>query len=194
MDQPHITHPIGRCEQPPTTGDKTTGYDEPHNPRLRHTEIPELSFMQRRNFWSHVDKRGPDECWLWTGSTTVANGRTNPYGLWVVRINGKKYQLRPHRVAFVLSGGVLAPTMTLDHVKDRCSSTLCVNPAHTEAVTRVENTLRFNDSTEDYCKRGHKRPLGHRCRPCDAEYQNWKRTGEPRSPIINPSQPERKSA
>lgn len=73
--------------------------------------------------------------------------------------------------------------MTIDHVKDRgCVSTLCVNPAHLEAVTMRENNLRGRtnacavNARKTLCKRGH--PLsgdnlylipsgaGRACREC----------------------------
>lgn len=122
---------------------------------------------ERSRFWSHVEKRGPDECWPWKGSTSkTAKGFI--YG--VVMHHG--LMLKPHRVAWVLSGHELDPELTLDHSYAKgCRNKLCCNDAHLEQVTQSENTLRqYRDPERLYQlvhKCGHAREFRRSsCRRC----------------------------
>lgn len=96
---------------------------------------------QPERFWAKVNRRGPDECWEWTGAR-VANG----YGQ--VRVD-RVLQLA-HRVSWWMVHGRW-PT-TLDHTCHNidltcrggvtCPHRRCVNPAHLEEVTQSENLRR----------------------------------------------------
>ena len=80
-------------------------------------------------FWSKVDKRGPDECWLWqTGMVFGGYGKF---------FDGKI--IRAHRYAYQLLVGPVPEGLELDHL---CRVRNCVNPAHLEAVTHQENCQR----------------------------------------------------
>lgn len=72
-------------------------------------------------------------CWLWQGELN-----RNGYGR--VWISGRR--LMTHRVVYELLVGEIPQGLLLDHVKERCSSRACCNPAHLEPVTPRENTLR----------------------------------------------------
>lgn len=78
-------------------------------------------------------------CWLWLGSID-----SNGYGR--IRPGGRETQPEyAHRVAFELYSGSIPEGLTIDHVAARgCRSRSCVNPAHLEAVTNRENSLRGN--------------------------------------------------
>jgi hypothetical protein len=122
-------------------------------------------------FWPKVDRRGPDECWLWTGAATGGYG--------AIRGNNREMVLA-HRVAYELEVGPIPAGLEIDHVAARgCTSTLCVNPAHLEPVTHQENLLRGRtapgiNARKTHCKRGHAFDAvntlvsgGHRyCRVC----------------------------
>jgi hypothetical protein len=91
-------------------------------------------------FWRRVDKRGPDDCWDWKGSTR------NGYGLFFV--NGK--QRMAHQIAFELTEGEpLKPGELVRHfVCDRHS---CCNPAHLRRGT-------YQDNSDDKWAKGRANP------------------------------------
>lgn len=76
----------------------------------------------------------PNGCWLWRA------GRTgNGYGSFRL-YRGRKFNPIPaHRAAYILFRGPLQPKETLDHL---CRTILCMNPWHTEEVSRKVNSQR----------------------------------------------------
>lgn len=111
------------------------------------------------------------ECFLWRG--VVGN---SGYGL--IRHIGK-YRL-VHRVVYELINGPIPNGMQIDHL---CGVQICVNPAHLEAVTPRENTLRSSNpaainARKTRCKRGHELiPAGaeRKCMTCRREAQRKRR-------------------
>lgn len=127
-------------------------------------------------FWSKVATAGPNECWLWTASL----GRKG-YGKF--KLNGK--MTPAHRVAYELLVDPIPEDLVLDHVRERgCISKSCVNPAHLEPVTNLENIRRGRRRSATHCDKGH--PFNdentyirkgdreglfkRRCRPCKREW------------------------
>lgn len=87
----------------------------------------------RRDFWEWVDRRGPDECWLWTG------GRAGRYGATFVYTNGQpRRRINAHRMAYILTYGDPGE-LTVDHT---CNVPLCCNPAHLRPLSRGDNAAR----------------------------------------------------
>jgi hypothetical protein len=87
---------------------------------------------------AHYTERG-DGCWLWTGATRKG------YGALHLRDGGESRVVAAHRLAYELAYGPIPEGLTIDHVIDRgCTSTLCVNPAHLEAVTAETNNARYH--------------------------------------------------
>lgn len=80
----------------------------------------ELQSIANR-FWRKVDKRGPDDCWLWKGATQAG------FGIALVSGRPQPSRMLAHRYVAKLSGLLTDP---LDKVKHSCGVRLCCNPAH----------------------------------------------------------------
>lgn len=128
-------------------GRKTRGMCHYHYKKaLESGEILKLEpDSDEARFWSKVNKQGgyPDfsdtlvrvtpeagECWVWTAAT-----QSKWYGRF--KIAGKLEMST--RVSLRLAGVAVQDGLDVDHL---CRRPICVNPAHLEAVTRRENTLR----------------------------------------------------
>jgi hypothetical protein len=145
-----------------------------------------------RRFWAQVDKRGPDECWPWTGYVAP-----HGYGLYGGQVAGRSRLV--HRIAYQFLVGPIPDGLVLDHLchtrdpqcadTNRCPHRRCVNPAHADPCTRGENVARGRggDSwgyepdpipvkpeqlTLPFCPCGSPKPIykSGMCRPC---YRKW---------------------
>lgn len=81
--------------------------------------------MLINRFWRKVDKRGPDDCWLWIG-TVDKDG----YG----KIGARS--TRTHRFVYMLCVGVIGPGLCVCH---SCDTPACCNPAHLWLGTNDDN-------------------------------------------------------
>lgn len=90
-------------------------------------------------------------CWVWQGSLIRGYGQ--------IGVGGRTTLV--HQVAYWVCVGAIPPGLELDHVKTRgCVSRACVNPAHLEAVSKVENMRRGDcpssvNARKTHCIRGH---------------------------------------
>lgn len=96
--------------------------------------------MEER-FWSKVDVRGPDDCWLWMAAQhTKQRGQHvyGPYGYFYAgkRPDGRKRTMEAHRWVYQSVYGALPRDIAVDH---KCCNTLCVNPAHLREATNKQN-------------------------------------------------------
>lgn len=94
-----------------------------------------LTLVQR--FWSQAGKRGPDDCWLWTGACD-----TNGYG----RIGAGGRSRAAHRVAYELAAGIKIPdgiqachSCDVRYAIGDKTYKRCVNSAHVWLGTNQEN-------------------------------------------------------
>ena len=122
----------------------------------------------------------PSGCWKWTGKTS--NGG---YGLFFIA-KPRKHNVQAHRWSYEYFRGAIPAGLDLDHL---CRNRWCVNPEHTEPVTRRENLLRgetipARHAAKTHCPAGHPyndantyRYRGLRyCRICrDHHRENWRR-------------------
>ena len=176
----------GRCE---TCG----GLPKGNHGRLAldhdHSVIGAKHGSVEERLWRHVERRGEDECWPWTGST-------NPWGYGQMTVpagwmgNGYKRPWPVHRVVWAVTRGRV-PEGQVDHTCHNdsdcpggiCEHRRCCNHAHLENVTADENkrrgkSLNAINARKTRCNAGHEftpentrvRPSGSRsCRICDRE-------------------------
>lgn len=90
---------------------------------------PPIPLAER--FWAKVDRRGPDECWPWTGGT-------NNHGHGYFDLGSRKEPLRTtaHRVAYQLTYGPI-PAGRGNIVARTCGNQACMNPAHLRVATKA---------------------------------------------------------
>lgn len=126
--------------------------------------------------WPKVEKRGPDDCWPWTGSLGERGyGQINrPYD--AERHNGEKRIFYTHRVAYELAVGTIPPDdpengirWTVDHTchdpatcagGHTCRHRACCNPAHLKLALNRDNILRGGsppavNARRTHCVHGH---------------------------------------
>lgn len=112
-------------------------------------------------FWARVRKGADSDCWPWLASTSY-----DGYGR--IRLTGRRGRMvLAHRFAYEQLVGSIPDGLDLDHRchseavargscagGSSCPHRACVNPAHLEPVTRLENTRRGRGA-RTHCKRGH---------------------------------------
>ena len=83
-------------------------------------------------FWKYVDKRGPSECWPWTGS------KSSGYGMLTLGSSADATRRRrvATRIALEIHG---VQVLDSDYVLHRCDNPACVNPAHLYTGSQRDN-------------------------------------------------------
>lgn len=114
-----------------------------------------MSYEER--FRELVSRRGPDECWPFTG-------RKHPRGYGAFFAGNR--DMPAHRFAYELAHGPVPAGLDVDHTchnhsdcvgGSSCEHRRCVNPAHLEAVPPVINRRRshLHGAAKTHCKYGH---------------------------------------
>lgn len=119
-------------------------------------------FLKR--FTSKVDRRGPDECWPWKGSTFATCGKRCPsyvVGNLSIRVGGKWTKAYAHRTAYELAKGPIPDGLTVDHL---CFNPICCNPAHLRLLTRAENAGNKSSGWHERQKAGAAKRRGLPCK------------------------------
>lgn len=105
-----------------------------------------LSKSDIKRFWAFVDKKGPDDCWIWGGG-----GPNNRYGNFSVGSRQNAKTLLAHRVSYFLTYGE-----TDLQVCHKCDVPRCVNPLHLFAGTQKDNRVdcKNKERTARGCEHG----------------------------------------
>lgn len=128
VEQYGLSAPYGKCQC-------GCGQDAP---LAEHTEkkygvvkgLPQRFFVHHHGrkpleikFWKKVDRRGPDECWKWTGAINQAG-----YGAF-----GNNHA---HRTSYEITYGPIPDGLFILH---KCDNPPCVNPNHLFVGTHQDN-------------------------------------------------------
>jgi hypothetical protein len=93
--------------------------------------IEDFTEEDKARFWSKVDIKGENDCWLWTGGTYNTG-----YGLFY--LNKKLKTLKAHRISCVLNNKIIPDGYFVCH---SCNVPGCVNPSHLDPGTAYENNI-----------------------------------------------------
>jgi len=80
-------------------------------------------------FWEKVDKRGPNDCWEWTGTTQLGYGH----------INRKGKRIGANRFSWEIHNGPIPDGLFVCHNCPGGDCRACVNPAHLWLGTHGDN-------------------------------------------------------
>lgn len=83
-----------------------------------------------QKFWEKVDKKGPNDCWLWTASK-------HPFGYGWFGVEGENHSA--HRISWIIHHGQVPKGMQVLHNCPGGDNPSCVNPSHLWLGTQGDN-------------------------------------------------------
>lgn len=100
--------------------------------------MTKLRVKMPRRFWMHVDIKGEDDCWNWTGFVTASgHGRFT--------LPNRRFEYC-HRYALLGDDACI----TEGSVLHACNNPRCVNPAHLYLGTRQDNMRDRKEVDSEY--------------------------------------------
>lgn len=91
-------------------------------------------------FWSKVDIRDIDNCWMWKGRLFRDRHGTLSYGAFDIRDK----TFLSHKVAWIMSNGDISDKLQVLH---KCDNKACVNPHHLYLGDRFDNRRDMEQRT-----------------------------------------------
>jgi hypothetical protein len=102
--------------------------------------IYELSFTVMGKFWTYIDQKGENDCWLWTGRLSGDNGLGYDRRNGIFRIKGKDYVVS--RLAYYLQTNEdPGQQLVLHNCSPNLDNNLCCNIKHLYLGTQSDNML-----------------------------------------------------
>lgn len=105
-----------------------------------------------QRFWEKVDKKGPNDCWIWIGSKSETG-----YG----KIRYKYKSRGAHRFSYELHNGPIPTNMCVCHNCPGGDNPSCVNPNHLWLGTQGDNVIDMIEKERNYIIQGEEHYQAH---------------------------------